>query len=114
MGVVIVEGEEAVLGVNFGRPIVTNGDFATWLFPNYFGQDLLASCVESTADNSKFPLPVHDVVKREAQNGADIPHSAAAAPINAAIDICGRYRYSAHLHCSVSGLRHARHVFACI
>ena len=27
-GVVIVKGEETVLGVNFGRPIVTNGDFA--------------------------------------------------------------------------------------
>jgi len=29
------------LGVNLGRPIVTNGDFATRLFPNYFGQNLL-------------------------------------------------------------------------
>jgi len=28
-------------GVNLGRPTVTNGDFATRLFPiNYFGQDL--------------------------------------------------------------------------
>jgi len=27
MGVVIIKGEEAVLGVNFGHPIVTNGDF---------------------------------------------------------------------------------------
>jgi len=26
-------------GVNLGRPIVTNEDFATRLFPNYFGQD---------------------------------------------------------------------------
>ena len=26
-GVVIVEGEGAVLGVNLGRPIVTNGEF---------------------------------------------------------------------------------------
>ena len=32
--------ERAVLGVNLGRPIVTNGDFATRLFSNYFGQDL--------------------------------------------------------------------------
>ena len=24
-----------------GCPVVTNGDFATRLFPNYFGQDLL-------------------------------------------------------------------------
>jgi len=41
MGVVFVEGEEAVLEVSLGRPVVTNGDFATRLFPNYFGQDLL-------------------------------------------------------------------------
>jgi len=40
-GVVIVEGKGAVLEVNLGRPIVTNGDFATRLFPNYFGQDFL-------------------------------------------------------------------------
>jgi len=31
----------AVLGVNLGCPIVTNGEFTTRLFPNYFGQDLL-------------------------------------------------------------------------
>jgi len=42
MGVVIIEGEGAVLEVNLGRPIVTNGDFATRLFPNYIGQDLLS------------------------------------------------------------------------
>jgi len=35
-GVVIIENEGVVLRVNFGRPIVTNGDFATRLFPNYF------------------------------------------------------------------------------
>jgi len=35
---VIVEGEGAVLGGEFG---VSNEDFATQLFPNYFGQDLL-------------------------------------------------------------------------
>ena len=39
-GVIIVKGEGAVLGVKFGRPIVTNGAFATLLFPNYFGEDL--------------------------------------------------------------------------
>jgi len=45
MEVVIVEEEWAVLGVNLGRPIVNNGEFATRLFPNYFGQDLiLNSC----------------------------------------------------------------------
>jgi len=33
--------EWAVLGVNLGRPIVTNGDFVTRLFPNYFEQYLL-------------------------------------------------------------------------
>ena len=32
--------EGAVLGVNLGRPIVTNEDFATRLFPNHFQQDL--------------------------------------------------------------------------
>jgi len=35
----IVEGKEAVLGVNLGHPIVTNGD-GDALFPNYFGEDL--------------------------------------------------------------------------
>ena len=38
MGVVIVEGEGAVLWLNLGRPDVTNGDFATRLFPNYSGR----------------------------------------------------------------------------
>ena len=38
------EGEGAVLRVNLGRPIVTSGDFATRLLPNYFGQDLF-SCM---------------------------------------------------------------------
>jgi len=38
MGVVIVEREGAVLGLNLVRAIVTNGDFATRLFPNYFEQ----------------------------------------------------------------------------
>ena len=33
----IVEGKGAVLGVNLGRPIVTDGDSATQLFTNYFG-----------------------------------------------------------------------------
>ena len=43
MGMEIVEVEGAVLGVNVGHPIVTNGDFVaklfsamTQLFPNYF------------------------------------------------------------------------------
>jgi len=31
MGVVTVEGEGAVLAVNFGRPIVTSGDSVAWL-----------------------------------------------------------------------------------
>jgi len=39
--VVIVEGEGAFWGLNLGHPIVTNGDFATRLFPYYFGQYLL-------------------------------------------------------------------------
>jgi len=32
-GVVVVEGEGAVLGLNLGSPIVTNGGFAMRLFP---------------------------------------------------------------------------------
>jgi len=31
MGVVIVEDEGAVLRVNLGHPIVTDGDFVAWL-----------------------------------------------------------------------------------
>jgi len=51
--VVIVEGEGSVLGMNLGRPAVNNGDSATRLFPNYFGQDLLEvgknpHCIEMT------------------------------------------------------------------
>jgi len=45
MAVAIVDGEMGGLGVKFGRPIVTNGDFATQLFPNYFGQDLLLGLI---------------------------------------------------------------------
>jgi len=33
-GVVIVQGEGAVLGVNFSRPIVTNGIFFAYLCRN--------------------------------------------------------------------------------
>jgi len=36
----MVKGEGAVLGVNFGHPIVTTWDGGA-LFPNYFGEDLL-------------------------------------------------------------------------
>ena len=42
----IAQEEWAILGVNLGRPIVTNGDLATRLFPNYFGQELLLGAVE--------------------------------------------------------------------
>jgi len=42
------------LGVNLGRPIVTNGDFVAllWdesdaLFPNYFGEDLFTWMCET-------------------------------------------------------------------
>jgi len=38
--VVIVEGKGS-FGVNLGCPTVTNGYFATRLFSNYFGRDLL-------------------------------------------------------------------------
>jgi len=37
MRAVIVEGK-GQFGGNFGRPLVTNEDFATRLFPNYSGQ----------------------------------------------------------------------------
>ena len=43
--------EGAVLVVNLGRPVVTNGDFATRLFPNYFGQDLLFVAAQSGSRN---------------------------------------------------------------
>ena len=39
-GVVIIKGEGQILGVNLGRPIVTNA-FATRLFLNYFENLLL-------------------------------------------------------------------------
>ena len=35
--------EDAILEVNLGRPIVTNGDSAMRLFPNGFGEDLSLS-----------------------------------------------------------------------
>ena len=39
------KGEEQVgLELNLGRPIVTNGDFATRLFPNYFERTFCAYC----------------------------------------------------------------------
>jgi len=49
MGVVIVEGEEAVSGVKLRRPIVT---FATRLFSNYF-EDLLLLCHCQTVNDDK-------------------------------------------------------------
>ena len=44
MEVVIVEGEEAVLGINLGRPIVTNGDSVAQLCESDapFGEDLFS------------------------------------------------------------------------
>ena len=56
MGVAIVEGEEAVLRVNLGRPSVTNADSVVQLcesdelFPNDFGGGLV---------NSKKTINVH-------------------------------------------------------
>jgi len=47
MQVVIIEEERAVLGVNLGHLIVSNGDFVAYLcesdafFPNDFGEYLL-------------------------------------------------------------------------
>jgi len=48
MGVVIVEGEGAVFGVNLEHPIVTNGDFAMQLFPDYFRQELFFMSLSSS------------------------------------------------------------------
>jgi len=51
MGVMIIEGEGAVLGVKLGHPIVTNGDLVAQLcesdtlFPNYFEENLLLLCL---------------------------------------------------------------------
>jgi len=46
MGVVIIEGEGAISGVNLRHAIVTNEDFALWLFSNYFVQDLNLNALE--------------------------------------------------------------------
>ena len=54
--VVVGEGEGADLGVNVGRPIVTNGDFVAQLcesdalFLNYFGEDLLTQLNSTQPD----------------------------------------------------------------
>jgi len=51
--VVIDEGEEAVLGVNLGRPIVTNGDIVAYesdaLFPITLGSTCLPAQSMSSA-----------------------------------------------------------------
>jgi len=62
MKVVIVEGEGAVLGVNLGRPIVTNGAFATRLFSNYF-EDLfvILCCLQITKVNNQSILDQNSV-----------------------------------------------------
>jgi len=52
MGVVITEGEGAVLGMNLGHPIVTSGD-DNELFPNYFGG---MTCYHYTAMYMCFPV----------------------------------------------------------
>ena len=49
--VVIVKGEGAILGLNLKRPIVTNGDLATRLFPNYYGQYLFIRKHEKIYNN---------------------------------------------------------------
>jgi len=51
-GVVIVE----VSGLNLGSPIVTNGNFATQLFPNYFGQYLLTIQLGLTISPTRISL----------------------------------------------------------
>ena len=60
-GVVSVEGKWAVLGVNLGRPIVTNVDFVVYLcksdalFPNY----LERTCYDSFAKITSVLRSVH-------------------------------------------------------
>jgi len=59
-GVVIIEGEWAVLGVNLGHPIITNGVFVAQLcdsdvlFPNYFGEDLLLYQDHTKTNNGSY------------------------------------------------------------
>jgi len=60
MGVVIVKGKGSS-GVNLGRPIVTNGAFATWLFSNYF-EDLFYN---AHIVNRKCASMAHAVLWRE-------------------------------------------------
>jgi len=48
---VVVEGK-GQFGGEFGDPIVTSGDFATQLLPNYFWQDLLKVQNVQFANNS--------------------------------------------------------------
>ena len=55
-GVIIVEGEGAAFGLILGRPIVTNGEFATRIFPNYFAQYLLEVVFNYTVVNNYYYL----------------------------------------------------------
>ena len=55
--------------MNVRRPNVTNGDFATQLFPNYFGQDLLIMYLTASAVYILF-IPVKDDIV--AENGPRI------------------------------------------
>jgi len=43
---VIIKGEGAVLGVNFGRPIITNGDFVASLCVSAYSDRAVVWCGE--------------------------------------------------------------------
>ena len=64
--VVIVEGEGAVLRVNFGRPIVTKGDGYA-LFPNNFGEYLFTSMIQTYSQGRimffRSPMPKYIAVE---------------------------------------------------
>jgi len=62
MAVEVVEGKGQLWRVNLGHPIVTNGDFATRLFPNYFGWNLLI--FGAALNNAICPAFCTDVVEK--------------------------------------------------
>jgi len=72
MGVVIVEGEGAVLGMNLGSAIVTNGD-GDALFPNYIKEDFFSFRDKKSTETSK-----HNIVKQlQNQQHSLRPHPSA-------------------------------------
>jgi len=52
-------------GVNLGRSIVTNGDFATRLFPNYFGQELIFISKTNKTSKHLRNTQIRSIIERE-------------------------------------------------